>query len=244
MDHINITRSFYLGSVKPCARYSTRRRIDILLDYVEDKDVLDLGCVEHEAAIEGKADWWLHGLIKKRAKKIVGVDCDAAAADALNKKGYNILKADVEDMQLNDTFDVVVAGELFEHLTNHRSFLDSVRRHLNNEGIFVASMPNANSINYFMQTLVFGHELDSWDHAAFFTPITLSVMLKKCGFEPVEIVLYQPDEIFHHERTSRRIVACLFNRIQQAVCWLRPSLSRGMIIIAKPIRELIQQSQK
>jgi 2-polyprenyl-3-methyl-5-hydroxy-6-metoxy-1,4-benzoquinol methylase len=235
MDHFHLTREFYQNAVKPCTRYTTRRRIDLLLDYVEDKNVLDLGCVEHEAAIADKTGWWLHGLIKKRAKKLLGVDYDAEAVALLNKQGYNIIIDNVETMNLNEHFDVIVAGELLEHLTNHRAFLASVRRHLTDDGLFIASMPNANSLNYFLQTLVFGHEVDAWDHSVFFTPVTLSVMLKKCGFQVLQIWLYQPDEIYHHEQRSRRILAYLFNRIQQAVCWFRPNLARGMVVVAKPV---------
>lgn len=234
MDHFKTTRSLFLETVKPITQYSTRSRINLLLDYVTDKRVLDLGCVEHEAMIEGKGDWWLHGLIKKKARSVLGIDYDQKAIDELKSRGYDLCVADVEKMELNDKFDVVVAGELFEHLTNHRSFLDSVRCHLTSKGIFVASMPNANSLNYFMQTLVYGHEVDAWDHATFFTPITLTVMLKKCGFSPIKIILYQPEEIFHHEKRSRRLLAYAFNRIQQAVCWIRPSLARGLIVIAEP----------
>ena len=210
--------------------------MDILLDYVTNKDVLDLGCVEHEAAIEEKKGWWLHSLIKSRARSVKGVDYDSSAVATLSEKGYNVCVANVEKMDLGETFDVVIAGELVEHLTNHRSFFDSVKKHLKPDGIFVASVPNANSLNYFMQNLVFGHEVDAWDHAVFFTPVTVSVMLKKCGMVPVDIVVYQPPEIFHHERLSRQIVARLSNGVQQALCAVRPIMGRGLIFAAKVAR--------
>jgi SAM-dependent methyltransferase len=233
MDHFGTTRSFYEKSVKPITKHSRRRRIDILLDYVKDKTVLDLGCVEHESSVEDKKNWWLHGLIRDRARSLKGVDYEKEAVDALNKKGYNICVADVESMNLGEKYQVIMAGELFEHITNHRSFLEGVKRHLAPDGVFIASVPNANSLNYFGQTLVFGHEVDAWDHASFFTPITFSVMLNKCGFVPVEIVLYQPDEIFHHVNRLHRVTARCFNAVQQAACWMRPSLSRGLIVVAR-----------
>ncbi len=234
MDHFDIIRKLYRETIRPIITYTTRRRIDIMLDFVDGRRVLDLGCVEYESSIENKPDWWLHGLIRNRARSVLGVDYASEAIQELRDLGYDVCVADVENMNLNARFEVVIAGELFEHITNHRSFLESVRRHLEPGGIFVASMPNANSFNYFMQTLIFGHEVDAWDHTSFFTPVTLTVMLQKCGFVPKQIILYQPDEIFHHEKRSHRLIAYLFNRLQQAVCWVKPNLARALIVVAAP----------
>jgi len=236
MDHFGTTRTLYNTVVKPVLKHSFRPRIAILLDYVNDKTVLDLGCVEHEAAVEGKQNWWLHGLIKSRARTVKGVDYDAKAVTALREKGYDICVGDVEDLHLGETYEVIVAGELVEHLTNHRSFFESVKRHLAPGGIVVASVPNANSLNYFMQTLVFGHEVDAWDHACFFTPVTLAVLLRKCGLELAELVLYQPRTIFHHSNRLHGLAATCFNAIQQCVCRVQPSLSRGIVAVAKAAR--------
>jgi SAM-dependent methyltransferase len=242
MDHLQKTREFFRDTVRPIMEYTRRRRVDILLDYVDGKDVLDLGCVEHEAVAADHAQWWLHGLIKPRCRSLVGVDYDPVAAAELNRQGYNIVVGDVENLDLGRRFDVVMSGELFEHLTNHRSFLEGVKRHLKDDGVWVASMPNANGLNYFLQTALYGHELDAWDHAAFFTPVTLSVMLNKCGMEPVKIILYQPDEIFHHETFVRRWIAYTFNKLQQVTCVFAPSLARGLIVVARPLTQKIGEA--
>ena len=234
LDHFAVTRELYHGTVRPLIRYSRRRRVDLILDYVRDKRVLDLGCVEHEASVSEKREWWLHGLIAKRAAHVVGVDYDEAAVGELRAAGIDVRIGAVAALDLGEQYDVDVAGELFEHLTNHRSFLESARRHLAPNGVLVMSMPNANSLNYFLQTILFGHEVDGWDHAAFFTPVTLTVMLRKCGFSPLELVLFQPDEMYHHERTSRRVAAYLSNKLQQMVCAIRPTLARGLIVVARP----------
>ena len=233
MNHFHKTCDFFSSEVRPIIQYSTRRRNDIILDYVPGKSVLDLGCVEHEAIISEKKEWWLHGLIRQKAKSVCGVDYDDHAVNQLKQQGWNVCVGDVEDLCLNEKYDVVIGGELFEHLTNHRSFLESVKRHLLPGGIFVASMPNANSFNYFFQSLVFGHEVDAWDHTAFFTPVTITVMLKKCGMVPISIVMYQPDEIYHHDNRWHRLLARCSNGLQQLLCKFRPTMSRGLIIIAK-----------
>jgi 2-polyprenyl-3-methyl-5-hydroxy-6-metoxy-1,4-benzoquinol methylase len=74
--------------------------------------------------------WRLHGLIAERAASVVGVDYDRQAVEQLRAKGFDVRVGNVENLDLGRRYEVVVAGELFEHLTNHRSFLDSVRRHL------------------------------------------------------------------------------------------------------------------
>lgn len=234
MDHLDATQQLYRNVVKPIVASTRRRRLDIMLDYVVGKRVLDLGCVEHEASVSDKGDWWLHGLIREHAEHVRGVDYDIEEVVKLCGRGYDVVVADVEDMDLGDKFDVVIAGEIFEHLTNHRSFLKSVERHLLPEGVLVMSVPNANSLNYVLQNMVFGHEVDAWDHSVFFTPVTMSVMLMKCGFVPVQIILYQPNEIFHHAHTMHRVLAYVSNRLQQLACLLWPSLARGMVVVARP----------
>jgi len=232
MNHIHRTRAFFSSVVQPIIQYSTRHRVDIILDYVPGKSVLDLGCVEHEAIASEKKEWWLHGLIRQKAKSLCGVDYDDNAINELKQQGWNVCAGNVEDLFLNEKYDVVIAGELFEHLTNHRSFLESVKRHLLPDGIFVASMPNANSFNYFFQSLVFGYEVDAWDHTSFFTPVTIAVMLEKCGMVPVSIVMYQPDEIYDHDNRWHRLLSRFSNRIQQLLCKFRPTMSRGLIVVA------------
>jgi len=234
MDHVGATRKFWRETVFPLCRYSTSRRLDLVLGCLMDaKSVIDLGCVEHNAAVEAKRDWWLHGLLAKKISDLVGVDYDQDEVSRLTQKGYNIICQNVETMRLGRYFDAAVAGELFEHLTNHRSFLEAVHRHLSNSGRLVLSVPNANSLNYFVQTLIFKHELDAWNHTTFFTPTTLCVMLQACGFRPIEIILYQPDEIYHHERLWFRLQALVFNRCQQLVCLANPFLARGLVVVAK-----------
>jgi hypothetical protein len=53
VNHLLRTKNLF-KSILPVLYYSTRKRIDILLDFVENKKVLDLGFVEHEVIVEQK----------------------------------------------------------------------------------------------------------------------------------------------------------------------------------------------
>jgi SAM-dependent methyltransferase len=75
----------------------------------------------------------------------VGVDADREALEEAAKLGIETQWADLDrPLELpDDSFDVVVAGELLEHLRDPQRLVADVRRVLRPSGIFVASVPNA-----------------------------------------------------------------------------------------------------
>jgi SAM-dependent methyltransferase len=96
--------------------------------------VLDLGCRDGaltQAYLDGN--------------EVVGVDADREALAAAARLGIETRWADLDQpLDLGDaSFDVVVAGELLEHLRDPRRLVGEVRRVLRPGGMFVASVPNA-----------------------------------------------------------------------------------------------------
>jgi 2-polyprenyl-3-methyl-5-hydroxy-6-metoxy-1,4-benzoquinol methylase len=98
------------------------------------KRVLDLGC-----RFGALTRAYLHG------NEIVGVDIDRRALDEASKLGIETLWADVgEPLPVADeSFDVVVAGELLEHLPMPEWTVADLRRVLRPGGLLVGSVPNA-----------------------------------------------------------------------------------------------------
>ena len=96
--------------------------------------VLDLGCRDGaltQAYLDGN--------------EVVGVDADQEALAEAARLGIETHWADLDQpLDLEDgSFDVVVAGELLEHLRDPRRLVGEVRRVLRSGGTFVASVPNA-----------------------------------------------------------------------------------------------------
>jgi SAM-dependent methyltransferase len=96
--------------------------------------VLDLGCRDGaltQAYLEGN--------------EIVGVDADRDALVEAARLGIETRWADL-DRPLDfaeATFDIVVAGELLEHLRDPQRVVSEINRVLRPGGTFVASVPNA-----------------------------------------------------------------------------------------------------
>ena len=139
---------------------------DIILDYIKEKDVLDIGsCAEQGGVYKPML---LFNKIKKRANSVVGIDIES--------NNNEIIKGNAENINLNQKFDVVTAGDVIEHLDNAGLFLDNMHRHLKDDGAMIIVTPNAKSIGY----LPFkGNDF----HTCWYCKHTLKYLVEKHGFK-------------------------------------------------------------
>jgi len=138
--------------------------------------VLDLGC--RDGALTRA---YLDG------NDIVGVDADREALEEAAKLGIETHWADLDEaLELRDeSFDVVVAGELLEHLRDPQRVVAEIRRVLRPGGTFVASVPNAYRLKNRLQFL--GGRPPDHDptHLQMFSPGDVRVLLD--GFEDSQL---------------------------------------------------------
>jgi SAM-dependent methyltransferase len=153
-------------------------RVELFRRYVggPDRRVLDLGCRDGamtRAYTEGN--------------DVVGVDADREALAEAEKLGIETRWADL-DQQLpfeDGSFDVVVAGELLEHLRDPRRLVAEVRRVLRGGGTFVASVPNAYRVKNRLRFLLGRRPEDDPTHLQMFSPNEVRTLL--AGFEDVQV---------------------------------------------------------
>ena len=164
-------------------------RIDFIREKCRGKRVLDLGCVNHDLNVTNRSDW-LHGQIAAVAESVVGIDNEKAAVEELNTRGYHMIVADAQDFDIRDRFpdgfNVIVAGEIIEHLVNPGQFLATLEKHLAPGGIIVLTTPHAYGFIFLLEVLLLGHETLNDDHTMTFSKKNMEAFLHKCGFEPIE----------------------------------------------------------
>ena len=212
-------------------RFTSNRNV-FLADLARGLDVLDVGCVDHDMHTRMDGNW-LHDSLRHTAKNIVGIDYEADYIQKLQAEGYNVLCADATCFDLSRQFDVIVAGELLEHLANAGRFLICARRHLRPGGKLVLTMPNAVCLNYFVQNLLKGHELDNPDHCCLYSETTLRCLLKRYGFH-VEQVVYYPELGAAEQGSLMNWLSWWGRQVTQYACApLRPSLCHHFITIAR-----------
>jgi 2-polyprenyl-3-methyl-5-hydroxy-6-metoxy-1,4-benzoquinol methylase len=102
------------------------------------KKVLDVGC------LGGK----MSRLIMDQNNEVWGVEVNPVAAEAARKRGVKVQLANVEDgLPFDDeSFDVVNAGEILEHLYDTKSFFEEARRVLKPGGLLIFTTTNLNSL--------------------------------------------------------------------------------------------------
>jgi SAM-dependent methyltransferase len=149
-------------------------RIELFRRYVggPGRKVLDLGC--RDGSLTGAyAD----------GNQIVGVDADREALAAAAEVGIETRWADLDEpLDFEDaTFDVVVAGELLEHLRDPRRVVGDVRRVLKPAGTFVGSVPNAYRLKNRVRFLLGRNPEDDPTHLQMFSPDDVRKLLD--GFE-------------------------------------------------------------
>jgi len=131
------------------------KRFSIIKKYIKDKKVLDIGCVQHDISNIDN-DSWLHGFIRKHAKDVVGIDIEKEGVNYLKNKGLDVRYEDAQDFDLDEKFDVIVAGEIIEHLSNFEGFIKSMKKHMKDNSRIIITTPNPFFIRRFIDILLFG----------------------------------------------------------------------------------------
>lgn len=158
-------------------------RKDIIKQYIRDKDVLDLWCVDHSADTEKTKASWFHRFIKDNAKSVVWVDMEKDEIEKLKKLWYNMHYGNVEDFDLWQKFDVVVAGEIIEHLSNFGLFIESAKKHLKNDWKLIISTPSPYSFYQLYQVLFKNRTVIHKQHTCFLVPSTLESLVDRYGMK-------------------------------------------------------------
>lgn len=152
--------------------------------------LLDIGCAQHDAKERSNPNW-LHGHLYDLADDVLGVDYLESDVERLQEAGYNVVAQNAEQLDFDETFDTVVAGELIEHLSNPGQFLDSVYDHLKSDGQLVLSTPNPWSLHRFYQTFS-GEVYCNPEHACWFDERTLRQLLHRHNFEVNSVDYVEP----------------------------------------------------
>jgi 2-polyprenyl-3-methyl-5-hydroxy-6-metoxy-1,4-benzoquinol methylase len=166
-------------------RYFAGARSDLIDRLKPDRNraILEIGCGEGST-----------GAYAKRQGKCglyVGVELFAPAASVAASLIDRVYTANVESFDLPEpleSFDVLIAGEVLEHLVDPWTVLRRLRTYLRHDALVMASSPNVSHYSIVGMllkgdwTLADSGRMDR-THLRWFTPRSYAEMFRNCGFE-------------------------------------------------------------
>jgi len=177
--------------------YEEKNRLEILVELCRDKRVLHIGCADHLPLINKKIEQgkWLHALLCEVATECTGIDINTEAVEFMTRelKLKDIYHADITqalpEKLIDRQWDVVVMGEILEHIDNPVHFLQQLKHQLQPQASeLIITVPNSFN-RLFKNDIQRNTEDINSDHMYHFTPYTLGRVMYKSGFTSLELLV-------------------------------------------------------
>lgn len=182
----------------PTERISTNKTVDRLsyiINQCQNKVVLDLGCFDETATIKERSGNYLFEEISKVAASHIGIDNSTLLPLEGIKFANNseILFGSVYDLETIPTlekynFEVIIAGELIEHLPDTLRFLTDMKRLYPGKKL-ICTTPNTTSLSNILLS-IFNRESCHVDHLQVYSFKTLTTLCRLAGFKNWTIFPY------------------------------------------------------
>lgn len=186
----------------------------------KNKTVLDIGCW----------DGLFTKQIADRGNNIIGIDISESALEIARGKGLDVLKCDIENKFPfeNSKFDLVVAGEIIEHVFDTRKFLNEINRVLKRNGTLILTTPNIASLprRIFLSLgknplIEYCSDDGNAGHIRYFVKKTLCELVETSGFKIDRFT----SDVLNFNASG--------NFCSKSIAKLIPTIGRSLMIVAK-----------
>jgi len=134
-----------------------------------------------------------------------------------------VVYANAGNFNLKRKFDVIVAGDLIEHLFNVGSFIDSVKKHMRKNSILIITTPNAFSFRRSIGSLFLSKLRGNTEHVLYYSNVTIYQLLKRKGFKDIKIKYFNSKDNNKFTRTIEKALSL----------FLRKETRNNLLITAK-----------
>jgi SAM-dependent methyltransferase len=206
---------------------------EFILKIASGRSVLHLGCVGFTDVVPSERATFARQSLHWKLTELsdtVGIDRSAAVIDEYRKCGIftNVVAGDVErldDVPLRRRFDVIIAGDIIEHLSNPGRMLDGIRRFCTERTRVVITTPNAFGAPNFLRYSV-GKFHDGEEHVMSFNQQNLATLLDRHGYSLNEThTCFQPLSVDRHSGIWFRLARKAFE--------LAPRFGGTLLVVAK-----------
>jgi SAM-dependent methyltransferase len=212
------------------------RRLDFLSDLASGASVLHLGCTAAPYTKENLENGnLLHARLEAVADHVTGVDNDEEGIKELKDLGFHdLVAADLErleDCEFSRRYDLIIAGEVIEHLNDPGKFLRGLQKHMQSSTRLVITTINAYCGMRFFQYALRGKggtaEPVHPDHVAYYSYRTLKLLVERNGYILESFFFY---DLGKEDRKSNRTILNLINDVCVA---FSKQLADGIVAVCR-----------
>ena len=216
-------------------------RQDEIVRLCKGKTVLHLGFILHDQWRERWAEGnWLHARLMAAATLIVGLDYLESEVEAIRQTvGCECYVGDVmrlDEAPLNEPFDVILCGELIEHLESAKDLLDGLKRFCHRDTQVILTTPNPWDRKW-AANMKAGLLEDVWlnpEHVVWYSMQTLTNLLVRCGYEIVRAEHYFEESCeLDKSMTGIAGLSWLAKRLARKIV-TRPQCQPGLFFVVRP----------
>ena len=165
----NSGASQYMGSLD----LFEEKILKLINHSANNEKLLDIGC----------GNGYALSIADRYFSKCIGVEPAANTYKIAQSKGLNVINDFFsENINLNNEFSAFMSFQVFEHLNDIYTVLNTAHKKLGWGGVGLINVPNGQRI---IDRSLF-HQL-TFEHLNYFTPYSLTVMARNAGFDILEI---------------------------------------------------------
>lgn len=160
------------------------KRTQIILSHAKNcsGNILHVGCADPGCDMDSP-DWLHEQIYTAVGGNLVGIDIHKARLEEMARSGYNVALVNATEFTeyFEEAFDLIVAGEIIEHLQNPGQLIHALSRYLTPGGTLLLSTPNPFAITHAGWFQFTGREHHGDEHVLWESPATIRTMLCRYG---------------------------------------------------------------
>jgi SAM-dependent methyltransferase len=211
-----------------------RDKLDWIVPEIEGRTVLYVGSVDEDSTNFDKHRVLNEKLQPEAASMLSVYQFDPHSA-IIRQSGIEARTMHPERMELGGQFDVILALDNLEHLSNCGLFLAGLARHLTPDGSILLSTPNPVGLMRVLWTLVYGKTKTNRQHTCWFSEQVLDQLARRHGlyvsnavFIDEMHVYYRTDNPDHSLGFWKQWLVRLVSGFNRIICPIFPQFSETL----------------
>lgn len=163
----------------------------LILGMAAGRRVLNVGAAGNASYYRDHGtDGWLHARMAKVAASLTGLDLNTVEVGVASGLGYEVVAGNCENVDLGQSFDLIVMADVLEHVDSPAAALANMMRHLPQGGKIIVTSPNATFLGNVLNALLRRGPNVYWDHVNLFTPENIQALCDRHGWMLAQTAMY------------------------------------------------------